>query len=146
MKNDETTAMFVCLVGVKNAEKPENIYLRDSGRPGETEDIYEFRKIFIDFLECFSVPENTEKKRTNVQKLADYAFDGLANGTFDTDMMIYDEDIENIPELKEYWENSKCYHLSFIDEHTVEVNINGGGFCEAYGYFVTDGTVEFGLG
>ncbi len=142
---DDSEEVSVFLVGENRDEKPENIYLKRYS-DGETVDIYELRKKILYFLASFQAPENNETNRNNVQKIADYAFSGLQNGTFDLQTVLFSEDITDNEELLNLWQESRVLYFGFVDEHTVKVVLDGGGFFDVYGYLVTDGTVEYEIG
>lgn len=140
---EDNVFLYVC--GESMDENPENIYLERCS-DGETVDIYELRRALLYLIDGFKVPENNETNRNNVQKIADYAFSGLKDGTFDLQTSLDYDDIADNSELADCWEESHCLYFDFIDEHTVKVVLNGGGFFEVYGYLVTDGTVEYETG
>lgn len=138
--SNDNVYLYVC--GDIMDETPESIYLESPD--GETIDIYELRRQVLDFIDGFKVPENSEADRSNVQKIAEYAFSELQNGTFDLRTELYDM-ISN-EKLADCWKESHCLCLDFIDEHTVRITVNSGGFFDVYGYLVTDGTVEYEIG
>lgn len=141
---DDSEKGSVFLVGENRDEKPENIYFK-SYSDGEIFDIYEFKQM-IAFLESFRRPENNETNRNNVQKIADYAFNGLKDGTFDLQTVLFSDDITDNEELLNLCQESRVLYFEFIDEHTVKISLDGGGFFDVYGYLVTDGTVEYEIG
>lgn len=141
--NEDNVFLYVC--GESMDEKPENIYLERcfDGDDGETIDIYELRRDIIDFFELFQPPENNETDRNNALKVGEYAFNGLKDGSFDLKTELFYDDIINNTELADLWQESRFHCLNFVDEHTVKLTFNGGGFFEVFGYLITDGTVEY---
>lgn len=141
---DSSDNVFLYVCGDSMDEMPDRICLERAD--GETVDIYELRKELVYFIDGFKAPEDTKTNRNNVQKIADYAFIGLKDGTFDLQTDFDYEDIADNAELLDLWHESHCLYFDFVDEHTVKIVLDGGGFFEVYGYLVTDGTVEYGTG
>lgn len=89
-------------------------------------------------------PEDGETNRTIAKQIGDYALKELKNGTYTLETRIF---LSNAPELMneemaEVFLNSDFLYLSFVDEHTVLLEMDK-GLLDAYGYLITDESITF---
>ncbi|MCM1133344.1 MAG: dockerin type I domain-containing protein [Ruminococcus flavefaciens] len=138
----------VLVVGGSPGDKPDYILLVDTTGEEESIDIRgEEFKIVIDLFENGfgdKDPENDETNQANARKIGEYYLSELEKGNCTTETTIWFDDITD-DEISEAWDERVFLCLEFVDEHTALLRLNA-GLLDAYGYLITDGTVEYELG
>lgn len=120
---------------------PYYVYLTDEdGTLKEDIRSEEFRAAME--LDWWSDPEDDDAHRQAARTIGKWALGQLQNGTFTLDTQLTADDLD--AETAALFRENDFTFLTFANAHTVHLMLNK-GLLDAYGYLVTDGTVQYAL-
>lgn len=120
---------------------PYYVYLTDEdGTLKEDIRSEEFRAAME--LDWWSDPEDDDAHRQAARTIGKWALEQLQNGTFTLDTQLTADDLD--AETAALFRENDFTFLTFANAHTVHLMLNK-GLLDAYGYLVTDGTVQYAL-
>ena len=83
--------------------------------------------------------------RAAAKKIGEYALAELKSGRYTLDTEIDNASEITNEEIAALFDEDIFSYMYFVDEHIVHISLNK-GLLDAYGYFVTDGTVSYAEG